>query len=133
MKLLNNFVAESQAAISHLILRILCLLIVEHECARLVQESSGTPAIAGNYVLAALFLLAAVLCIIMPNKVVGYATGIIVATINIVAKVFIIFAGHEHFPYYPIVWISQCLLVVYFCYQALKQRKFNAKLKDTFA
>lgn len=123
MKLLNNFTAESQAAISHLVLRILCLLIVEHDCARLVQESSGTPAIAGNYILGSLFLFSAILCIIMPNKVVGYATGMIVAAINIAAKVFIVFSGHEHFPYYPIVWISQCLLVVYFCYQALKKTK----------
>lgn len=123
MKLLNNFAAESQAAISHLVLRILCLLIVEHDCARLVQESSGTPAIAGNYILGALFLFAALLCIIMPNKAAGYATGMIVAAINIAAKVFIVFSGHEHFPYYPIVWITQCILVVFFCYQALKKTK----------
>ena len=40
---------------------------------------------------------------------------------SVIAKVIIIFGGHEHFPYYPIIWITQCVLVAYFCYMAFDQ------------
>ena len=118
-----KFSTRSQAAISHLFLRILCLLIVEHECARLVQASSGTPALAGNYVLASLFALALILSLMLPQRKIGYLIGLSAGTINIIAKIFIIISGHEHFPLYPIVWISQSLLVIYFCYRAFKAMK----------
>ena len=118
-----KFSLRSQAAISHLFLRILCLLIVEYECARLVQASSGTPALAGNYVLASLFSLALILCLMLPQQKIGYLIGLSVGTINIIAKIVIIISGHEHFPLYPIVWISQSLLVIYFCYRTLKAMK----------
>ena len=123
MEFLAKFSAEAQAAISHLFLRILCLLIIEYDCARLVQESSGMPAIRGNYVLASLYALGFILCVIMPDKRLGYIIGMGAGTINVLIKVYIVFAGHEHFPYYPFVWIPQSLLVIYFCYKAFKKTR----------
>lgn len=121
MKAISVFTPLTQIALSHLLLRILCLLIIEHECAQLVQESSGTPAVMGNYILASIYSLGLILC--MVNLKAGLIVGMIASGINILAKVIIIFGGHEHFPYYPIVWITQCLLVAYFCYMAFNQNQ----------
>ncbi len=113
-------------ALAHLLLRILCLLIIEHECAQLVQQSSGTPAVMGNYILASIYMLAFILC--MAHLKAGLVIGIVASGINILAKVIIIWGGHEHFPYYPVVWITQCALVAYFCYAALGRYRASDKL-----
>ncbi len=105
-----------KSALSHLMLRILCLLIIEHECAQLVQESSGRPAVLGNYILASIYCLSLLLCF---NRMrIGLMIGIVASGVNVLAKIIIIFGGHEHFPYYPVVWITQSLLVAYFCFKA---------------
>jgi len=113
MNVLKRIKPEDQAAFSHLLLRVLCILIIEHACAQLVQQSSGTPAVAGNYVLASLFGLGLVVALL--NRKAGFAIGIAAGIINIAVKTVIVIAGHEHFPYYPIVWITQSALVAYFC------------------
>jgi hypothetical protein len=113
MDYLRNFKPEAQAALSHLLLRVLCILIIEHACAQLVQQSSGTPAVAGNYVLATLFGLGFVVALI--NRKIGFAIGIGAGIINIIVKMVVLISGHEHFPYYPVVWITQSVLVVFFC------------------
>ena len=101
------------------------MLIIEYECARLVQESSGTPAIIGNYILILLFTLGLILCI--ANLRLGYIIGMVVGVINVIVKIVIVFTGHEHFPLYPIVWITQSLLVVYFCYKGLLKHRLSTK------
>ncbi|MHB8138981.1 MAG: hypothetical protein ACYDGO_11445 [Smithellaceae bacterium] len=113
MNYLKSFKQVDQAALSHLLLRVLCILIIEHACAQLVQQSSGTPAVAGNYVLASLFGLGLIVALF--NRKTGFAIGIAAGIINILVKTVIVIAGHEHFPYYPIVWITQSALVAYFC------------------
>lgn len=113
MNVSKSFTQVDRAALSHLLLRILCILIIEHSCAQLVQHSSGTPAVAGNYVLASIFGLALVVALF--NRKIGFAVGIGAGIINIVIKTVIVIAGHEHFPYYPIVWITQSAMVAYFC------------------
>lgn len=118
MKNLLRLKVEIQTALSHLLLRGLCMLIIEYECATLVQQSSGTPAVMGNYILSSLYGIA-FLTTLFKRKlglIIGMATG----AINIIAKVLIIIRGHEHFPDYPIVWITQSAMVVYFCYLAYK-------------
>ena len=124
MKKFFQLKAEIQTALSHLLLRILCLLIIEYECANLVQQSSGTPAVMGNYILSSLFAIALLLTLFKRKLglIIGMATGVI----NIIAKVVIIFSGHEHFPYYPIVWITQSVIVIYFCYKAYKAEQVTA-------
>ncbi len=126
MKAIDAFTPPTQIALSHLLLRILCLLIIEHECAQLVQKSSGTPAVMGNYILASIYFFGSILC--MVNLKAGLIIGMIASGINILAKVIIILGGHEHFPYYPIVWITQCLFVGYFCYMALTHIPVKKKL-----
>ena len=118
-------------ALAHLLLRILCLLIIEHECAQLVQQSSGTPAVLGNYILASVYMVAFVLCLAQMKA--GLVIGIAASGINILAKIMIIAGGHEHFPYYPIVWITQCVLVAYFCYVALVRYPASDKLTPSQA
>lgn len=118
-RLMNFYSPHVFTAMSHLLLRILCLLIIEHECARLVQQSSGMPAVMGNYILATVFIIAMLCCSF--NLKIGLMIGMVAGLINIIAKIIIIFKGHEHFPYYPIVWISQCAIVIYFCYKAYYQ------------
>ena len=113
MNIIKNFKPEAQAALSHLLLRVLCILIIERACAQLVQQSSGTPAVAGNYVLASLFALGLIIALI--NQKLGFAIGIGAGIINIIVKIIVVIAGHEHFPNYPIVWITQSMLVAYFC------------------
>jgi hypothetical protein len=94
------------------------MLIIEYECARLIQQSTGTPAVAGNYVLVSLYTLGLIISLI--NKKIGFIIGIGAGIINAIVKVVIVISGHENFPYYPIVWITQSLMVIYFCYRALK-------------
>ncbi|MCP4137080.1 MAG: hypothetical protein GY754_39290 [bacterium] len=119
MNYFNKFSPESKAAISHLLLRILCLLIIEYSCAQLVQESSGMPAVAGNFVLSSIYGLGLILSVARIRF--GYLIGMGAGGINLIAKIIIIFKGHEHFQYYPIVWITQSLIVIYFCYVAYKK------------
>ena len=118
-RLINLYSPAFQTAMSHLLLRVFCLMIIERECATLVQQSSGMPAIMGNYILASVFILAFLCC--FGNLKIGFMIGIIAGTINILAKIIIIINGHEHFPYYPIVWITQCLIIIYFCYRGWAQ------------
>jgi len=44
-------------------------------------------------------------------------------SINVIVKIIIVATGHEHYPYYPIVWITQSSMVIYFCYKAFKAEK----------
>ncbi len=110
--------AETQAAMSHLLLRVLCLLIIEYDCARLVQQSSGRPAIIGNYILASFFGLGFIVSII--HRRIGLIIGMSAGIFNIIVKIIIVISGHEHYPYWPIVWITQSAMVTFFCYRALK-------------
>ncbi len=128
MKVMKTIGPLTQAARSHLVLRILCLLIIEHECAQLVQKSSGTPAVLGNYILAAIFIGGLILSFY--NLKAGLMVGMIASGVNILAKIIIIFGGHEHFPYYPIVWITQNLLVFYFCFKAYKIEELSRPSQD---
>jgi len=121
MNILSKIKNETQAALSHLLLRVLCILIVEHDCAMLVQKSSGTPAVLGNYVLASIFGLG--LIVTLFHRKAGLVIGMAAGIINIIVKVVIVTSGHEHFPLYPIVWITQSVLVTYFCYKAYKSEK----------
>lgn len=41
MNILAKFRPETQAAMSHMLLRGLCMLIIEYDCARLIQEATG--------------------------------------------------------------------------------------------
>jgi hypothetical protein len=123
--LLNKLRPEIQAAFSHLLLRTLCILIVEYDCARLVQQSSGAPAVVGNYILAALFGSALILSLI--NRKAGLILGMSAGIINVAAKILIFITGHEHFPYYPVVWVMQSVMVAYFCFRAYKSE--NVKIK----
>ncbi len=122
---LSKYRSETQAAMSHLLLRTLCILIVEYDCARLVQQSSGTPAVIGNYILASLFGSAFILSII--NRKAGFILGMSAGIINVAAKIVIAVSGHEHFPYYPIVWIMQSVMVAYFCFRAYKAETGKVK------
>jgi len=136
MKAMKTIWPLTLGARSHLLLRILCLLIIELECAQLVQKSSGAPAVLGNYILASIFLGGLILSYY--NVKAGLLVGMIASGINILAKVIIIFGGHEHFPYYPIVWITQSLLVAYFCFKAhtnegLSRPSQDLKLKNASA
>ena len=128
MKLLEKYNFLEQAALSHMLLRVLCILIIEHACAQLVQQSSGTPAVAGNYVLASLFGLGFIVALI--NRKIGFAIGIAAGVINIIVKTVIVIAGHEHFAYYPIVWITQSALVAYFCAAALMDARRELRIKS---
>ncbi|UCE55716.1 MAG: hypothetical protein JSV31_09780 [Desulfobacterales bacterium] len=96
MKAINVFTPSTQTALSHLLLRILCLLRIEHECAQLVQKSSGTPAGMGNYILASIYSLSFILC--MVNLIAGLIIGIIASGINILAK--IIITGESNSDYF---------------------------------
>ncbi len=115
---------EDRAAMSHMLLRVLCILIIEYSCAQLVQQSSGTPAMIGNYILAGIFGLGLIVSVF--SRTIGFIIGIGSGIINIIVKFIIIFAGHEHFPRYPIVWITQSALVVYFCAMALAAARIES-------
>jgi len=115
---LKTIRSETLAAMSHLLLRVLCLLIIEYDCARLVQQSSGRPAVIGNYVLASFFGLGFIVSII--HRRIGLIIGMSAGIFNIIVKIIIVVSGHEHYPYWPIIWITQSAMVTYFCYRALK-------------
>jgi len=127
MKLKNKLTMEIQAVISHLILRALCLLIIEHECLMRIFEATGKNYQTGNWILTSGFTIAAILCFFYPKKIWGYAIGISFALFNIIVKLYFVIAGHEHYPYWPIVWISQCLIILYFCIKALPARQGDGK------
>ena len=110
---------EAQAAISHLFIRAICQFIVEYECAMRILEASGRDYRTGNSVMAAVYTLAGILCIVFPKKVYGYIIGIGTALLNIAIKFYFVFSGHEHYPYWPIVWISHCCVIIYFCVQGI--------------
>ena len=55
INILSKVKSETQAAMSHMLLRGLCMLIIEYDCARLIQEATGQPMIRGNFVLASLY------------------------------------------------------------------------------
>ena len=116
MSLLSMFSISALAALSHLLIRILVLLLVEGECARLVQQSSGKPAVLINFILMGIYSLGFVLGAAKINM--GYMIGMIAGAINILLKVAVVIQGHEHFPYRPYLYIFQSLVVIYFCYIA---------------
>lgn len=121
MNILSKFRSETQAAMSHMLLRGFCMLIIEYDCARLIQAATGQQTILGNYVLAALYFLGFLVSFI--NRKVGFLIGMAAGSINVIIKVVIVATGHEHYPYYPIVWITQSLMVIYFCVVAFKAER----------
>lgn len=110
----------AQVALSQILLRILVLLLVEGECARLVQESSGKPAVMINLMIVGVYALAFAMSALKINA--GYIVGILAGSINIILKMAVIIMGHEHFPHRPYLYLFQSLLVVYFCYIAYRSR-----------
>jgi len=116
MSLLSLFSLAELSALSHLVMRILVLLLVEGECARLVQESSGKPAVLINFIIIGIYSLGFFLGAAKINT--GYMIGMIAGAINIILKVAVVIRGHEHFPYRPYLYIFQSLVVIYFCYIA---------------
>jgi hypothetical protein len=118
MSILSKVKGETQAAMSHMLLRGLCMLIIEYDCARLIQEATGQPMIRGNIVLASLYVLGFLVSFF--NRKVGFIIGMVAGSINVIVKIVIVVTGHEHYPYYPIVWITQSMMVIYFCYKAFK-------------
>lgn len=99
-------------------IRILVLLLVETECARLVQQSSGKPAVLINFMIIGIYSIGFVLGTVKINM--GYVIGMMAVTINIILKVSVIILGHEHFPNRPYLYIFQSIVVGYFCYLAYK-------------
>ncbi|OGP55422.1 MAG: hypothetical protein A2Y65_12470 [Deltaproteobacteria bacterium RBG_13_52_11] len=120
MSLLSQFSIAQLSALSHLVVRILVLLLVEGECAQLVQQSSGAPAVLINFMIIGIYSLGFVLGAVKIN--IGYLTGMIAGAINIILKIVVVIDGHEHFPYRPYLYIFQSLVVIYFCYIAYKGR-----------
>jgi hypothetical protein len=118
MFLLSLFSLAELSALSHLIMRILVLLLVEGECARLVQQSSGKPAVLINFIIIGIYSLGFVLGAAKINM--GYMIGMMAGAINIILKVAVVIKGHEHFPHRPYLYIFQSLVVIYFCYIAYK-------------
>jgi hypothetical protein len=123
MKLLEKYNFVTQAALTHLLLRVLVLLVIEDECARLVQQSSGMPAVAGNYILIGLFALGFIL--IAARQRVGYFVGMFAGAANLIAKIVILSVGHEFFPQRPYLYILQSMIVLYFCFMAYRQSKIE--------
>ena len=119
MSLSQMFSVATLAALSHIIIRILVLLLIEGECAGLVQQSSGKPAVLINFIVIGVYSLAFVLGAAKINM--GYVIGMIAGAINIILKIAVILVGHEHFPNRPYLYIFQSLLVIYFCYIAYKE------------
>jgi len=118
MSRLSMFSISALSALSHIIIRILVLLLVEGECARLVQQSSGKPAVLINFIIIGIYSLGFVLGAVKIN--IGYLIGIIAGAINIILKIVVVINGHEHFPHRPYLYIFQSLVVIYFCYIAYK-------------
>jgi hypothetical protein len=123
MKLLEKYNFVTQAALTHLLMRVLVLLLIEDECAHLVQQSSGMPAVAGNYVLIGLFALGFIL--ITARQQVGYFVGMFAGATNVIVKIVILSVGHEFFPQRPYLYILQSLIVLYFCFMAYRQSKIE--------
>ena len=121
MNIFKTIKSETQAAMSHVLLRGLCMLIIEYDCARLIQQATSQPMIRGNFVLASLYALGFLVSFV--NRKVGFIMGMVAGSINVIIKIIIVVTGHEHYPYYPIVWITQSLMVIYFCYKAFKAEK----------
>ena len=118
MSLLSLFSLAELSALSHLIMRILVLLLVEGECARLVQQSTGKPAVLINFIIIGIYSLGFILGAAKINM--GYLIGMMAGAINIILKVAVVIKGHEHFPHRPYLYIFQSLVVIYFCYVAYK-------------
>jgi hypothetical protein len=118
MSILSMFSISSQAALSHIIMRILVLLLIEGECALLVQQSSGAPAVLINYIIIGIYAVGFVVAAAKINM--GYMIGMIAGAINIILKIAVVIKGHEHFPHRPYLYIFQSLVVIYFCYLAYK-------------
>lgn len=118
MSLLSMFSLAELSALSHLIMRILVLLLVEGECAQLVQQSSGRPAVLINFILIGIYALGFILGVAKINM--GYMIGMIAGAINIILKIAVVIRGHEHWPHRPYLYIFQSLVVIYFCYIAYK-------------
>ena len=105
MNLYANFKLVDRAALSRLLLRVLCILIIEHSCAQLVQQSSGTPAVAGNYVLASIFGLALIVALF--NRKIGFAIGI-----DPVLLVIIMVIVSGFFVHNPLNWALVIVMIV---------------------
>jgi hypothetical protein len=99
-------------------MRIFVLLLVEGECAQLVEQSSGKPAVLINFIIIGIYSLGFVLGAAKINM--GYMIGMIAGAINIILKIAVVIKGHEHFPHRPYLYIFQSLVVIYFCYIAYK-------------
>lgn len=127
MKIKNTLGMETQAVITHLVVRVLCLIIVEYECLMRILEATGKNYQTGNWILASAFTTAAVLCFFFPKKIWGYAIGIGFALFNIGVKLYFVITGHEHYTYWPIVWISQCLIIIYFCIKGIRSSRKNLR------
>jgi hypothetical protein len=116
MNSLRTIRSETLAAMSHLLLRALCLLIIEYECVLFFQQRNR--ALIFNSCLASIFVLGFIISMI--NRRIGLIIGMGAGIFNIIVKIIIVASGHEHYPYWPIVWITQSAMVTYFCYRALK-------------
>jgi hypothetical protein len=123
MKLLEKYNFVTQAALTHLLLRVLVLLVIEDECARLVQQSSGMPAVVGNYILIGLFALGFIL--VAARQQAGYIVGMFAGATNVIVKIVILIVGHEFFPQRPYLYILQSMIVLYFCFMAYRQSKIE--------
>ncbi len=119
MQLTQWYSVAALAALSHLMIRVLVLLLVEGECARLVQESSGKPAVIINFIVIGIYSLGFILAAGKMNM--GFMIGMIAGGINIILKVAVVIMGHEHFPNRPYLYLFQSLVVIYFCYLAYKE------------
>jgi hypothetical protein len=86
-----------------------------------IHSAAGQPMIRGNFVLASLYGLGFLVGFF--NRKVEFIISIVAGSFNVIIRIVIVATGHEHYPYYPIVWITQSLTVIYFCYKALKAEK----------
>ena len=96
MSLLSMFSISELSALSHIIIRILVLLLVEGECAQLVQQSSGKPAVLINFIVIGIYSLGFVLGAAKINM--GYIIGMMTGTINIILKIPVVINGTQTFP-----------------------------------
>ncbi len=125
MNSLRKIRSETLAAMSHLLLRALCLLIIEYECVLFFQQSLRNRAVIFNSSLASIFVLGFIISMI--NRRIGLIIGMSAGIFNIIVKIIIVVSGHEHYPYWPIVWITQSAMVTYFCYRALKAEAIHVQ------
>jgi hypothetical protein len=125
MNSLKKIRSETQAAMSHLLLRALCLLIIEYECIVSLQPIWRNRLVIFNSSLASIFVLGFIITII--NRRIGLIIGMSAGIFNIIVKIIIVISGHVHYPYWPIVWITQSAMVTYFCYRALKAEAIHVE------